>query len=106
MNKQHINYLEHDIKVKLAESIIEHPQEWDWFVTEIEENYDLNDINSWEEFIERYSRIAELYSSFINIFKFYDGNIDSHKKKLFEAYEKSKRSLDEVIDFMKGKADI
>lgn len=31
---------------------------------------------------------------------------EEDKKKLFEAYKKSKRSLDEVIDFMKGKADI
>ena len=28
------------------------------------------------------------------------------EKKLLEAYRKSKRSLDEVIDFLKGKADI
>lgn len=27
-------------------------------------------------------------------------------KKLVEAYKKSKRSLDEVIDYMKGKADV
>ena len=31
---------------------------------------------------------------------------ETDKKKLFEAYAKSKRSLDEVIDFMKGKADL
>ena len=31
---------------------------------------------------------------------------EEDKKRLFEAYRKSKRSLDEVIDFMKGKADI
>lgn len=31
---------------------------------------------------------------------------EEDKKKLFETYKKSKRSLDEVIDFMKGKADI
>ena len=31
---------------------------------------------------------------------------EEDKKKLFEAYRKSKRSFDEVIDFMKGKADI
>ena len=31
---------------------------------------------------------------------------EEDKKKLFEAYKKSKRSLDEVIDFMKGRADI
>ena len=28
------------------------------------------------------------------------------KKKLLAAYDKSKRDLDEIIDFMKGKADI
>ena len=31
---------------------------------------------------------------------------EADKKKLFEAYQKSKRSLEEVIDFMKGKADL
>lgn len=31
---------------------------------------------------------------------------EEDKKKLFEAYSKSKRSLNEVIDFMKGRADI
>ena len=31
---------------------------------------------------------------------------EEDKKKLLTAYDKSKRSLDEVIDFMKGKADI
>ena len=31
---------------------------------------------------------------------------EADKKKLFVAYSKSKRSLDEVLDFLKGKADI
>lgn len=31
---------------------------------------------------------------------------EEDKKKLFEAYSKSKRSLDEVIDFMNDRADI
>ena len=31
---------------------------------------------------------------------------EADKKKLFTAYSKSKRSLDEVLDFLKGKADI
>ena len=40
----------------------------------------------------------------------YDKLVEEKKKadmkKLFEAYSKSKRSLDEVIEFLKGKADI
>jgi len=31
---------------------------------------------------------------------------EEDKKKLLAAYDKSKRSVDEIIDFMKGKADI
>ena len=31
---------------------------------------------------------------------------ETDKEKLFEAYKKSRRSLDEIVDFMKGKADI
>ena len=31
---------------------------------------------------------------------------EAEKEKLLEAYEKSRRSLDEVIDFLKGKPDI
>ena len=31
---------------------------------------------------------------------------EADRKKLFDAYKKSRRSLDEIIDFMKGKADI
>ena len=31
---------------------------------------------------------------------------EEDKQKLFEAYEKSSRSFDEIIDFIKGKADL
>ena len=31
---------------------------------------------------------------------------ETDKEKLFEAYKKSRRSLDEILDFMKGKADL
>ena len=31
---------------------------------------------------------------------------EQEKAELFEAYEKSRRSYEEIIDFLKGKADI
>ena len=31
---------------------------------------------------------------------------EEDRKTLFDAFKKSKRSMDEVLDFMKGKADI
>ncbi len=38
--------------------------------------------------------------------KLLEEKAEADREKLFEAYKKSKRSLDEIVDFMKGKADI
>ena len=38
--------------------------------------------------------------------KLLDEKAEADKEKLFEAYKKSKRSLDEIVDFMKGRADL
>ena len=38
--------------------------------------------------------------------KLLEEKAEADKEKLFEAYKKSKRSLDEIVDFMKGKADV
>lgn len=38
--------------------------------------------------------------------KLLDEKAEADREKLFEAYKKSKRSLDEIVDFMKGRADL
>lgn len=38
--------------------------------------------------------------------KLLEEKAEADKGKLFEAYKKSKRSLDEIVDFMKGRADL
>ena len=38
--------------------------------------------------------------------KLLEEKAEADREKLFEAYKKSKRSLAEIVDFMKGKADI
>ena len=38
--------------------------------------------------------------------KLLDEKAEADKEKLFEAYKKSKRGLDEIVDFMKGRADL
>ena len=38
--------------------------------------------------------------------KLLEEKAEADREKLFEAYKKSKRSLDEIVDFMKDKADI
>ena len=38
--------------------------------------------------------------------KLLEEKAEADREKLFEAYKKRKRSVDEIVDFMKGKADI
>ena len=38
--------------------------------------------------------------------KLLEEKAEADKEKPFEAYKKSKRSLDEIVDFMKGRADL
>ena len=38
--------------------------------------------------------------------KLLEEKAEADREKLVEAYKKSKRSLDEIVDFMKGKADV
>ena len=38
--------------------------------------------------------------------KLLEEKAEADKEKLFEAYKKSKRSLDEIVDFVKGRADL
>ena len=38
--------------------------------------------------------------------KLLEEKAEADKEKLFEAYKKSKRSLDEIVELMQGKADI
>ena len=38
--------------------------------------------------------------------KLLEEKAEAEREKLFEAYKKSKRSLDEIVDFMKGRADL
>jgi hypothetical protein len=42
----------------------------------------------------------------MSIKKLLEEQEEADKKKLIEAFRKSKRSLDEILEYMKGKADI
>ena len=46
------NYIEHDIRVKHIDGLLSHSQDWGWFFQCIEKDFDLEDITSWEEFLD------------------------------------------------------
>ena len=61
------DYLGHEIKVKLGDGILEHSQNWQWFVEYIEENYNLSDIDSFCDFNERINPLIHVFHCFLNI---------------------------------------
>lgn len=75
MEKQ--NYIEHEIKVKLMDHILEHSQEYQWFVDYVESNFTLDDITSWTEFNSRFWELKDVYSSFIKIFNMNQGFLET-----------------------------
>ena len=68
------NYIDHDIKVKYIDGILAHDREWQWLVDYIEENFDLEDINSWFYFFELNNRMKDIYSYFIRIVEVIEGD--------------------------------
>lgn len=71
------NYIEHEIKVKLMDHILEHNQEYQWFIDYVENNFDLDDITSWSEFNDKFWRLRDVYSNFIKIFNLKQGFLET-----------------------------
>lgn len=57
------NYFEHDVRVEYIEGLLNHSQDWEWFVRYIEENYDLEDISSWDEYRSKNNSLQSPYPS-------------------------------------------
>ncbi|ELB8839117.1 hypothetical protein ACSOCM_000620 [Listeria monocytogenes] len=61
------NYLEHEIKVKYIDGVLKKSADWQWFITHIEETYDICEIDSMEGFWLQYRNTSEIYTYFIKI---------------------------------------
>ena len=63
------NYIEHEVKVKLMDSILNNDRDYKWFLEYIETNFDNNDIDSWEIFENRYASFSRVFDYFSKIQK-------------------------------------
>ncbi len=59
--------MEHEVKVRYVDGLLEKSQEWQWLIDYIEENYDLNDINNWSDFFTLNRKGRDIYSYFIKV---------------------------------------
>ena len=60
-----MNYLKHSIKVKYIDGLLAREQEWQWFVECIEKNYDISDIDTWNEYLSKNNAIKEPPVAFV-----------------------------------------
>ena len=62
-----VNYLEHTTKVKYGDGLLEHSQEWQWLIDEIEERFEIKEIDSWEQYLCESAPIREVFGYFVKI---------------------------------------
>lgn len=66
------NYIEHEVKVKLMDSILNNDRDYQWFLDYLENNFDNDDIDSWEDFENRYVSFSKIIDYFSKIQKIED----------------------------------
>lgn len=66
------NYIEHEVKVKLMDSILNNDRDYQWFLDYLESNFDNDDIDSWEDFENRYVSFSKIIDYFSKIQKIED----------------------------------
>ena len=62
-----MNYLEHEDKVKYIDGLLAREQEWQWFVECIEKSFNLSEVNTWNEYLNRNKAIRDVYSYFVKV---------------------------------------
>lgn len=67
MTKTVRNYLEHKEKVKFMEAVFNKDYEWQWFIDCIEENFEIVEVKSFEQYMEQWQSIEEIFLHFIKI---------------------------------------
>lgn len=66
------NYIEHEVKVKLMDSILNNDRDYHWFLDYLENNFDNDDIDSWEDFENRYVSFSKIIDYLSKIQKIED----------------------------------
>lgn len=69
------NYIEHEVKVKLMDSILNNEKDYQWFLEYFEINFDNDDVDSWESFEDRYIFFSSIYHFFTKIQKIESGEL-------------------------------
>lgn len=72
------NYIEHEVKVKLMDSILNNDRDYQWFLDYLENNFDNDDIDSWEDFENKYVSFSKIFDYFSKIQKIEKGELKTN----------------------------
>ena len=72
------NYIEHEVKVKLMDSILNNDRDYQWFLDYLENNFDYEDIDSWEDFENKYVSFSKIFDYFSKIQKIEKGELKTN----------------------------
>ena len=89
-NAKYKNYLDHEIHVKIVDGILEHSQDWQWFINYVEENFELSDIKTFSEFQSRSIPLTRVLSYFLKIIEICDLDFQFESMLLKDMYFISK----------------
>lgn len=88
------NYIEHEVKVKLMDSILNNDRDYQWFLDYLENNFDNDDIDSWEDFENKYMSFSKIFDYFSKIQKIENGELKTNIVLLKDIILISKFNLD------------
>lgn len=66
------NYLEHEEEVTFVDGILAKSQDWQWFVDYVEDNFELDDIQTYSDFQNKNSPLRKILGNFIKILEVCD----------------------------------
>lgn len=77
-----MNYLDHKTEVKYVDGLLAHLQEWQWLISEIENNFQINKIGSWEQYLIESQHTKDIFKYFVKILEICDKEWKLSKKIL------------------------
>ena len=81
------NYIEHEQRVAYVDGLLAHSQEWNWLITYIETEFDVNfSMSGFKDFDSIYRQIGDVLQMLIKVNEIMKGRLVIHQPWLKEIY--------------------
>ena len=84
------NYLDHEIQVKFLDQYYEKKTYWQWFIDIVQEEFDYDDVASWNEFESRWISLSQVFTYLIKILEIGNYHINISEAMLADLFHIAK----------------